>query len=118
MEGGSDLNQALQKHLLWLLSHQPKTFPGLVGSKELTGTIVLEAFRKCALGPIEFHPPASCVKLTLYGETVCLPGADHRAAADRNCCRLVLHGLLCRSGRRSPGSSRLGGLLCHGSHPG
>jgi hypothetical protein len=36
-----------------------------VRSKELTGTIVFDAFRKCPLSPIEFHPPASCVKLTL-----------------------------------------------------
>jgi formylglycine-generating enzyme len=66
MEGRRDLNQALQKHLLWLLSHQPKTFPGLMRGKELTSTIMLEAFGKCALGPIEFHAPASCVELTLY----------------------------------------------------
>ena len=66
MKGRGDLNQALQEHLLRLRSYQPKTFPGLVRRKELTGTIVVEAFPKRALGPIEFHPPASRVKLTLY----------------------------------------------------
>jgi hypothetical protein len=38
---------------------------------------VRQTFRKCALGPIEFHSPVSCVKLTLYGELIYLPGTDH-----------------------------------------
>lgn len=50
-----NLNQSLQKRLLWLLALQSDTFPVLVSEEKLLVLVASQTFRKGPATPVKWH---------------------------------------------------------------
>jgi len=56
MERCGYLNQRLQEGLIGLMRFEPYNFPCFMRREVFAGIVTTQAFRKCALSPVELHP--------------------------------------------------------------